>query len=166
MYHSGNKSNALLVEQIIYRNKLFEFFIGLENKIVSPYASIPTDTEFIFISWVEFVETNKDEYLWDKFKTTVIKISEDKDMCWFSVYYLFDFLSYSQKKNMTIIKNQEFIDQVMQNIANNKMHLQNDFRWIGDEQNQYSIWDYLKKLIDFKIFNSNYKFNFYIDGLD
>ena len=101
MVDKGYHSSYDIIEESLKEDKLYELFIGEFIEIKSPYASVPIDDEFVFVRWVHYVERNENkEYLWMLFKEIIIKMSMDENMCWFTIYYLYLFLSHFKKKQI------------------------------------------------------------------
>lgn len=151
-----------LIEQAIGNDRLYELLIEEENKFISQYGIVPTDSKYVFNAWIKFVESSpiSADELWKKFIDTILRISKHPELSWFSMQYLFSFLDYNRRKNEYPPGTQELIDQIVLNITVFEDKLKNDFRWVGDKKYNYSLWDDFVRMA--KILAQDYPFTFMI----
>jgi hypothetical protein len=158
--NQGNNPSLNLIANAIERGALYEVFIGLEQKSSSQHASLPTDDEFVFKSWVEYVEHQPQsrDKLWDLFKKIILQVSKHPEVGWLSIYYLYSWLSYAKKHNDYPAETQLIINDIITNVSQFREKLVHDFRWTGYEPRQFSLWNDFVRMVD--ILRQNHSFNF------
>lgn len=164
MHNKGNSPSILIINDAIKSNKLYELFVGKYHPGQSPYGTTPTDSIFIFESWIEYVSLQIDYIdLWKLFQDTLIKISLDKDFCWFSAYYLNKLVGFCQIHNLSFIDIQLLIDKIINNVIQHKEQLIKDYRWAGEKDYSFSLWNDFVRLV--KIMQEKSTYNFHLEQL-
>lgn len=156
MHNKGYPPSVETIKIALQNNSLYELFTGANLK-QSTDTVTPANEEFIYDSWKLYVESQHDKAsLWKTFMEIVVRISSDKDLSWFSFYYLLSFLESDRHKRIENINIQNFIDKVVQNVVGHKEKLQKDYRWTAYEKSGFSLWDDVKRLIN----NMSERYNF------
>jgi|GEM_PF-1933386 len=155
-----------LVKDAYMNDNLYDLLSGKSSIVVSEYASVPTDSEYLFNGWISFIERNEKDkdMLWKKFVDVVCRISNDIDLSWFSIMYLYSFLEYDKQKDISVINKQMFIDTLIFNISKYKDKLKMDKRWIGGNMDKNGLWEYFQRRME--LLSSKYQYDFHLKDLN
>jgi hypothetical protein len=162
--NQGHNASTHLIGEAIESGTVYEVFIGLKNKSYSQHASLPTDDEYVFNSWVAFLNSQSEPHdrFWALYKDTIFRISKHDELSWLSVYYLYAWLNYSQRKNHYPAEMQTIISTIIKNVSHFKDQLNQDYRWTGYEKANFSIWaDVLRML---SILQRSHPFSFQVES--
>ena len=134
------------LQTAIDKGELFEYMVGEKGyKYVNRYADMPTDDEMVFASIESLYEATRDVSIWDYFKVTWIVISEDPVYSWLALYYLSDYLNYTERTNNHVLAINEVLPAIISNIKDNKNNLINNKRWGGCDYDD-GLWGDVKRL--------------------
>ena len=106
-------------------------------KYNSPYADIPTDVDYVLIAIRDYYKEGHPEIV-ALFKENILTMSKDRNLGWFSVYYLDAYLSLLGRLHITDDA-KAFAETVLQNIAGFKDTLVDNKDWIGFNM-KHGLW--------------------------
>lgn len=149
------KKNSLIANSI-NNNSFYDLMIGSIDRVKSVNANLPTDSDHIFQAWVEYQSTTNNT--WNVFLENLIKLSKDKELGWFSIYYLYRILHFYRRNPIDNLNPQELIDKIVNNLENNKSFFTSNYNWTGDKEYSFSLWEDIKRLTSKLELDLNYKF--------
>lgn len=151
MIHSnqGPRKSLDIVSTALDNNQLFELFTGQVSKVHDEYAAVPTSDEYIFTSWLAFLNSQPlpHDKWWDLFKLVIIQMSDTETWSWFSVYYLYRWLNHSKRSHAYPADMQQTITALLTNISRFKETYVQDFRWVGHKATNYSVWRDVERIV-------------------
>lgn len=132
-------------ERALAAEKVFEYLVGLNlYAYVCPYADMPTFPSEVFASIVSYYDTSKKTSVWKDFEKALLRISNDKTYSWVSLYYLVEYLRYSQRVQPRDLTNIAFA--VTKNITILKHAMIQSKAWVGRDYSN-GLWGDIQRMI-------------------
>ena len=136
---------ALNLKRALVADEFYEYLVGKKGyAYVCPYADMPTYPSEVFGSIVSYFNASKDLSIWQNFEKTVVAMSTDASYAWLSLYYLVEYLRYSQRVQPRNLTN------LCVNITNNlgalKKELLHENAWVGSDYPDH-LWGDVQRMI-------------------
>ena len=129
--------------------QMFEYLAGLNGyAYVSNYADAPTETQDVFSSVTTYVGEDTNHAVWKYFETSWVDLSESREYSWLSLYYLYEYLNFlNRKKILSDPKSKQLISVIAGNVSKNKISMKEDKRWVGRGYKD-GLWGDAQRLIN------------------
>lgn len=140
--------NQNLLYTALNENKLFEFIAGRDNyEIVNVYADTPTDSMEVLSSLKDYYDATGDFTIWKEFNNAIVKLVEDENLVWFSLYYLNDILRLRNRDVWTheYIDIADLLKKIEFNLLLFKNNLSKNKSWVGREYEK-GLWEDVLRL--------------------
>jgi hypothetical protein len=143
------------IHHAIKEKELLLFLMGKgEYAFSNHYSNTPTDPHKVLDSIKIVIEGGNYPYIKDEFISSLIKLSQNQDLCWLSLYYLVGCMRWNARNQILIPNINELASTLIKNVSNNESFLNRNNNWIGAEYKD-GIWGDVTRMI----FNINEEFN-------
>lgn len=138
------------------KDELYNFLTGnkAEYYIACKYADMPTDPDQVFDTIKNY--SNEHQGIWMDFQKTLIKLTENAEETWLSIYYLSMYLSYRNFKKSDFINLELVIKSIETGLSKSKEKLMTNKNW-GGNQFDDGLWSDAIRLLT--ILNKKFSLN-------
>lgn len=140
--------NQNLLYTALNENKRFEFIAGLDSyEIVNVYADTPTVSMEVLDSIKDYYDATGDFTIRKDFNNAFVKLVEDENLVWFSLYYLYDILRLRDRDVWTneYIDIADLLKKIESNLLLFKNNLSKNKSWVGREYEK-GLWEDVLRL--------------------
>ena len=133
------------LKQALAKGELFEYMVGEKGYAYrNPYADMPTYPAEVFGSVVSYYNTSGDDSVWPYFDASLAALSADEEYSWLSVYYLVEYLRYSQRQRPVDLT--ALSATILTNLRTTQVSLQQATKW-GGRDYPNGLWGDVQRMV-------------------